>query len=157
MLYRFTSKHRSPSENVIKSNDGPNQWPQELLVIRISRPFAAESAAYWVMKNVFLYDARFGLILRFPSTLFTRFGFMTSSQWREMSKCLLIFMTSDFFDITFFTYSHERIVQCPKVSMVGLRQCILVRKVLFCVHEKNPSKTNHSGISYCANATQIDC
>ncbi len=77
VLYLFTSKHRLPSENVVKLNDGANLWPQELLVIRISRPFAAESAAYWVMKNVFLYDARFDIILSLISTLF---GFMTSSQ-----------------------------------------------------------------------------
>ncbi len=45
-----TTEHRSPSENLIKSND-EYYWAKPvatgLLIIRLSRPFAAKSAANW--------------------------------------------------------------------------------------------------------------
>ncbi len=51
-IYIYTTEHRSPSENLIKSND-EYLWAKPvgkgLLVIRLSRPFAAKPAANWVM------------------------------------------------------------------------------------------------------------
>ncbi len=56
----YMTEHRSPSENLIKSND-EYSWAKPvdtgLLVIRLSRPFAAKSAANWIMKRWFLHGA----------------------------------------------------------------------------------------------------
>ncbi len=72
------TEYRSPSENLIKSND-EYKWAKPvatgLLVIRLSRPFAAKSAANWVMKREVFFtwrwltaDICFGLILGLIST-----------------------------------------------------------------------------------------
>ncbi len=71
------TEYRSPSENLIKSNDEylwANIVATGLLVIRLSRSFAAKPAANWVMKRkVFTWrwltaDICFGLILGLIST-----------------------------------------------------------------------------------------
>ncbi len=59
-MYIYTTEHRSPSENWLKSKD-EFYWAERvaigLLVIRLSKPFTAKPAANWVMKRWFLHGA----------------------------------------------------------------------------------------------------